>query len=146
MTPEETWGPLIRREQQKRETHWDAAERWRVIQETIAWAEAQATVPRNSPQRCLQLQARLLARLRNDPVPVAERFELYLGGIELANGFHELADAAEQRSRFEADNRLREQWGLPVIPLDESLLGALATHLVQERSQPQALRFRWRHQ
>ena len=67
-----------------------------------------------------------LARLRNDPVPVAERFELYLGGIELANGFHELADAAEQRSRFEADNRLREQWGLPVIPLDESLLGALA--------------------
>jgi len=67
-----------------------------------------------------------LARLRKDPVPVAERFELYFGGIELANGFHELADAAEQRSRFEADNRLRERWGLPVIPLDESLLGALA--------------------
>jgi lysyl-tRNA synthetase class 2 len=67
-----------------------------------------------------------LARVRKDPVPVAERFELYFGGIELANGFHELADAAEQRLRFEADNRLRERSGLGPIPLDESLLGALA--------------------
>ena len=48
-----------------------------------------------------------LARLRRDAAPVAERFELYFGGTELANGFQELADAAEQRSRFEADNRLR---------------------------------------
>ncbi len=66
-----------------------------------------------------------LARLRRDAAPVAERFELYFGGTELANGYQELADAAEQRSRFEADNRLRERSGLPVIPLDESLLGAL---------------------
>ncbi len=67
-----------------------------------------------------------LARLREDPVPVAERFELYFDGIELANGFHELGDAAEQRSRCEADNRLRERSGLPAIPLDEYLLAALA--------------------
>lgn len=66
-----------------------------------------------------------LARIRPDDPPVAERFELYLGGIELANGFHELADPVEQRRRFERDNRLRAERGLPVIPLDEHLLAAL---------------------
>jgi hypothetical protein len=45
-----------RREEQKREAHWDPAERWRVIQEMIAWAEQQATVRRNTPARCLELQ------------------------------------------------------------------------------------------
>jgi elongation factor P--(R)-beta-lysine ligase len=66
-----------------------------------------------------------LARIRPDDPPVAERFELYLGGIELANGFHELADPVEQRCRFERDNRLRAERGLPPIPLDEQLLAAL---------------------
>ena len=47
---------LIHREEQKREAAWDAAERWRVIQETITWAEAQATVRRNTPAECLRLQ------------------------------------------------------------------------------------------
>jgi hypothetical protein len=48
-------------EEHKRETHWDAAQRWRVLQETITWAEQQATVRRNTPARCLELQrARLL--------------------------------------------------------------------------------------
>lgn len=70
-----------------------------------------------------------LARVRNDPLPVAERFELYLRGAELANGFHELGDAAEQRLRFQADNRLRERSGLPAMPADELLLGALAAGL-----------------
>jgi len=70
-----------------------------------------------------------LARVRNDPLPVAERFELYLKGVELANGFHELADAAEQRLRFQADNSLRERYGLPAMPPDENLLAALAAGL-----------------
>jgi hypothetical protein len=48
---------LKRAEEQKREAHWDPAERWRVLQETITWAESQATVRRNTPQRCLELQA-----------------------------------------------------------------------------------------
>jgi len=56
---------------------------------------------------------------------VAGRFELYINGMELANGFHELADSAEQRRRFEAENQQREQAGLPLMPLDESLLAAL---------------------
>ncbi len=66
-----------------------------------------------------------LARL--DPLDerLALRFELYVEGIELANGFHELADAAEQRARFAADNRERNRLGLPPSPVDERLLTAL---------------------
>ena len=47
---------LKRSEEQKREAHWDPAERWRVLQATITWAESQATVRRNTRQRCLELQ------------------------------------------------------------------------------------------
>jgi hypothetical protein len=47
---------LKRAEEQKREAAWDPAERWRVLQATITWAEAQATVRRNTPQRCLELE------------------------------------------------------------------------------------------
>lgn len=63
-----------------------------------------------------------LAKVRG---PVASRFEAYLDGVELANGFHELADANEQRARFEQDQRERAKRGLPVNPLDERFLAAL---------------------
>lgn len=66
-----------------------------------------------------------LARLRPGDPPVGERFELYLHGIELANGFHELGDAVEQRRRFVAENASRQAQGLPVMPIDENLLAAL---------------------
>ena len=56
---------------------------------------------------------------------VASRFELYLNGIELANGYHELTDAAEQRARFSEDNAERRRLGLPEIDIDEHLLAAL---------------------
>lgn len=70
-----------------------------------------------------------LARLRPGPRPLAARFELYWNGIELANGFHELADAAEQRARFVSDQQWRQSRGRPVPPLDENLLAALAAGL-----------------
>lgn len=57
---------------------------------------------------------------------VAERFEAYLGPQELANGYHELTDAAEQRSRFERDLAARGPRGTPVPAVDERLLAALA--------------------
>ncbi len=56
---------LKRSEEQKREAHWDAALRWRVLQETITWAESQATVRRNTPRRCLELQAAKLKRFED---------------------------------------------------------------------------------
>ncbi len=70
-----------------------------------------------------------LARLRSDDPAVAERFELYLDGVELANGFVELGDAVEQRARFEAENAARSAAGLPEMPLDERLLAALEAGL-----------------
>jgi lysyl-tRNA synthetase class 2 len=66
-----------------------------------------------------------LARLKPSDPTVAERFELYLDGIELANGFHELADAREQRARFAADLAERTRRRLPAPPVDERFLAAL---------------------
>jgi lysyl-tRNA synthetase class 2 len=70
-----------------------------------------------------------LARVRPGNPPVAERFEVFLDGLELANGFHELADPGEQRRRFEADLVERRRHGLPEVPVDERLLAALASGL-----------------
>ena len=73
-----------------------------------------------------------LAVVRHDSSgpPVAERFELYLNGMELASGYHELGDSAEQRKRFEHDRRERGRLGLDQdIPLDEHLLAALTAGL-----------------
>jgi lysyl-tRNA synthetase class 2 len=66
-----------------------------------------------------------LARIRPGDPPLAERFELYLGPYELANGYHELNDAAEQRARFEQDNVRRRERGLREVPPDERLLAVL---------------------
>jgi lysyl-tRNA synthetase class 2 len=66
-----------------------------------------------------------LARLAADDSRVALRFELYWQGVELANGFEELADAAEQARRFEHDRQVRTQRALPAHAADERLLAAL---------------------
>jgi elongation factor P--(R)-beta-lysine ligase len=66
-----------------------------------------------------------LARIRHDDPPVAERFEVYIGRHELANGYHELTDGNEQRARFVSDNRRRRERGLVELPVDENLLAAL---------------------
>ncbi|MDY6981256.1 MAG: EF-P lysine aminoacylase EpmA, partial [Pseudomonadota bacterium] len=67
-----------------------------------------------------------LARLQQqNDITVASRFELYLGGLELANGYHELQDPAEQRQRFERDQQQRQQQGRFVPEIDEKFLAAL---------------------
>ncbi|NUP10104.1 MAG: EF-P lysine aminoacylase GenX [Polyangiaceae bacterium] len=66
-----------------------------------------------------------LARLCPDDRRFAERFELYAAGVELCNGFGELTDPAEQRNRFEHDQRERRARGLPVYPIDARFVGAL---------------------
>ncbi|MHA7816528.1 MAG: EF-P lysine aminoacylase EpmA [Pseudohaliea sp.] len=71
-----------------------------------------------------------LARIdESGPVPVAERFEFYVDGLELANGYHELADPAEQARRFAADNARRRQLGLAERAPDARLLAALEAGL-----------------
>ncbi|MCC8376490.1 MULTISPECIES: elongation factor P--(R)-beta-lysine ligase [Photorhabdus] len=66
-----------------------------------------------------------LAEISKEDHRVAERFEVYFKGVELANGFRELTDGNEQCQRFERDNRKRAALGLPVRPIDENLIGAL---------------------
>jgi lysyl-tRNA synthetase class 2 len=70
-----------------------------------------------------------LARLDPADARVALRFELYCEGVELANGFEELATAEEQRRRFEADNEERRRRRLPARVADEFLLAALEAGL-----------------
>lgn len=66
-----------------------------------------------------------LARIRPGDPPLAERFEVFLGPLELANGYQELTDPEEQLRRFERENRLRETRGEEPVPLDSRLLDAL---------------------
>jgi lysyl-tRNA synthetase class 2 len=70
-----------------------------------------------------------LARIDPRDTRAALRFELYAEGLELANGFHELASAAEQRTRFERDLEERRREGLPSFEIDERLLAALEAGL-----------------
>jgi lysyl-tRNA synthetase class 2 len=70
--------------------------------------------------------AQLKPRPEGGAPTLAARFEFYIDGLELANGFHELGDASQQRARFEADLRLRAERRQPLPPIDERLLDALA--------------------
>ena len=74
------------------------------------------------------LELKALARVREgaggEP-DVAERFEVFFRGLELANGYHELTDASEQRERFLADLESRSTLGRPEVPLDERMIAAL---------------------
>ena len=72
------------------------------------------------------VQAAALARCRPGPPPVAERWEVYAGGVELANAFGELTDPVEQRRRFEFCAAARRTARKDVYPLDERFLAALA--------------------
>lgn len=70
-----------------------------------------------------------LAKISNKNRAVAERFEVYYKGIELANGFHELCDPVEQRKRFERDNQQRVENGKHAKPIDERFIQALEAGL-----------------
>jgi len=67
-----------------------------------------------------------LAKRKPGCAGLAERFEIYIAGMELANAFTELNDPAEQRARLEAEAGQRRAEGSPVYPVDEAFLGALA--------------------
>ncbi len=107
---------------------WDPLEEW----DGDRFDEAMAlAIEPSLPQEGLvylvdyPAQAAALARLNPDDPRVAERFEAYLDGMEIANGYGELTDAAEQRARFEATVAQRKAYGLPTYPLDEPFLAAL---------------------
>ncbi len=84
-------------------------------------------LPKNSPVFVYDYPASqaALAKIRPGNPPVAERFELYLDGMELANGFHELQDAEEQQQRFHDEQQQRKQAGQSGVPADYHLIDAL---------------------
>jgi len=115
----------------------DGALRTSLADDRDAWLDlAMATrVAAEFPRDCLTVVTHYpasqasLARLDPADTRLAERFELYCGPLELANGFVELTDADEQRRRFEADRAKRAARGQRVPELDEALLEALHTGL-----------------
>tara|TARA_R110002050_G_scaffold9504_1_gene33221 strand:+ start:367351 stop:368331 length:981 start_codon:yes stop_codon:yes gene_type:complete len=68
-----------------------------------------------------------LAKIKKDEAgnDVAERFELYIAGVEIANGYNELLDAGELKRRFTEDNKQRQAQAMPVMPMDNNLLAAM---------------------
>jgi lysyl-tRNA synthetase class 2 len=66
-----------------------------------------------------------LARLKVEDLSIAERFELYIGGLELANGFSELVDSEEQRRRFHLENEQRQSMGKRIYSMPDKFLSEL---------------------
>lgn len=97
--------------------------------EEILTTEVEPQLGKEQPTFLIEYPASLAALARTKPghPAVAERFELYIDGLELANAFSELTDANEQRSRFEADEKLRRAAGKSPAPLPELFLAELET-------------------
>lgn len=70
-----------------------------------------------------------LATIKPEKSHLAERFELFINGMEIANGFNELCDTNEQRQRFEMELKIRKDKGLPELPIDGHFLAALESGL-----------------
>ena len=93
----------------------------------LAYAEACERLPGRAFVTHFPASEAALARLHDDGT--AARFELIVDGIEIANGYYELTDAAALRNRFVADNAERRQLGKPEVALDEAMLAATARGL-----------------
>jgi elongation factor P--(R)-beta-lysine ligase len=107
---------------------WDPTQTWdadRFDEDLVTKVEP--SLPRHTP--CVLIdypaQAAALARLKPDDPTVAERWEVYIGGLELANAYTELCDPVAQRMRFETAAQERRARGKSVYPLDEAFLTAL---------------------
>ena len=125
---DQSWEILSVRDAFRRWAGWDPVEAWdehRFDLDLVDRVEPALPVDRPVVLRDYPAAAAALARLNPADPRTAERWELYLGGIEIANAFTELTDAAEQRRRFEACARDRRARDKPVYPMDEPFLRAL---------------------
>jgi lysyl-tRNA synthetase class 2 len=107
---------------------WDPAKNWNEDRFNLDLVEkVEPQLPRDMPVilKDYPAPAAALARKKPDNPLVAERWELYLGGIEIANAYSELTDPAEQRARFEECAKRRQELGKEAYPLDEKFLSAL---------------------
>jgi lysyl-tRNA synthetase class 2 len=123
------WELMTVREAFRKHAGWDPVTAYDADRfDTDTVNRIEPALPRDRP--CVLLDypapAAALARLKPADPSVAERWELYIGGLEIANAYSELTDAAAQRARFEACNAERQRLGQPAYPLDEPFLEALA--------------------
>ena len=129
---EAPWRAITVAEAFRAHAGWDPVAAWDADRFDLDLVErVEPALPRDAPVvlRDYPAPAAALARLKPGNPRVAERWELYLDGVEIANAYSELADAAEQRARFEACARERAARGKTVYPLDEDFLAALADGL-----------------
>ena len=122
------WPRVTVRDAFRRWAGWDPVADWDADRFDLDLLErVEPALPRDRP--CVLMDypapAAALARIKPGDAAVAERWEAYIGGYELANAYSELCDAAAQRARFEAAAETRRRQGRTVYPLDEPFLHAL---------------------
>ena len=119
----------LRAAAKSREIHVGARDTWEDIFFRVMIERVEPQLGIGAPVVLCEYPANLaaLARYKPDDPQVAERFELYACGVELANAYSELTDPDEQRARFEHDHALHEKLYGRAPPVDEDLLTALAT-------------------
>lgn len=125
---EPPWTCLSVREAYQRFAGWDPVRDWDPERFDLDMVHAvEPALPRDRPTVLTDYpaEAASLARLKPDDPQVAERWELYIGGLELANAYSELCDAETQRARFLAAAEARRQLSKVIYPLDEPFLDAL---------------------
>jgi lysyl-tRNA synthetase class 2 len=126
------WHCITVREAFRRWAGWDPAASWDADRfDADLVAKVEPALPQDKP--CVLTDypapAAALARLKPHDPAVAERWEVYVGGLELANAYSELCEPAAQRARFEACADERRRLGREAYPLDEPFLAALARGL-----------------
>lgn len=122
------WHCITVRDAYRRWADWDPVASWNEDRFNTDMVErVEPALPRDRP--CVLTDypapAAALARLKPNAPAVAERWEVYIGGLELANAYSELCDPVSQRARFEEAARQRQSLGKEVYPLDEPFLAAL---------------------
>jgi lysyl-tRNA synthetase class 2 len=122
------WHSITVREAYLHWAHWDPVAEWNEDRFNTDMVERiEPALPRDRP--CVLTDypapAAALARLKPNAPDVAERWEVYVGGLELANAYSELCDPAAQRARFLEAAQARRSLGKEVYPLDEPFLSAL---------------------
>ena len=124
------WEILTVQEAYRRFAGWDPLEAFDTDRFDLDMAlKIEPSLPRDRPcvLKDYPAPAAALARLSPQDPRIAERWELYIGGIEICNAFGELTDAAEQRRRFEEAAQKRRAMGSQAYPLDEAFLASLAS-------------------
>lgn len=122
------WTRLTVSDAYRRWAGWDPSQHWDADRfDTDMIARIEPALPRATP--CVLIDypapAASLARLKPGDARVAERWEVYIGGLEIANAYSELCDGTAQRARFNEAARERQALGKDVYPLDEPFLNAL---------------------